>query len=111
MTKTKDLSKFTVNTRQGEKSFGLLKRILHYTRWTMNYSFTPYKVAWALYWKKLLICLCKQIPENISLKELGICRLSKFYLKILEEISFISKNIIFNDAVIIDLVNCDGVKW
>ena len=30
MTKTKDLSKFTVNTRQGEKSFSLLKRILHY---------------------------------------------------------------------------------
>ena len=28
-----------------------------------------------------------------------------------EEISFISKNIIFNDAVIIDLVSCDGVKW
>ena len=29
----------------------------------------------------------------------------------LEEISFISKNIIFNDAVIIDLVSCEGVKW
>ena len=29
--------------------------------------------------------------------------MSKFYLKISEEISFISKNIIFNDAVIIDL--------
>ena len=27
--------------------------------------------------------------------------LSKFYLKILKEISFISKNIIFNDAVIL----------
>ena len=37
-------------------------------------------------------------------------RLSKLYLKISEEISFISKNIIFNDAVIIDLVSCDGVK-
>ena len=31
MTKTKDLSKFSVNTRQGEKSFNLLKRIFHYT--------------------------------------------------------------------------------
>ena len=30
-------------------------------------------------------------------------RLSKFYLKISEETSFISKNIIFNDAVTIDL--------
>jgi len=38
MTKTKDLSKFTVNTRQGEKSFSLLKRILHYTRCTMTES-------------------------------------------------------------------------
>ena len=38
MTKTKDLSKFTVNTRQGEKSFNLLKRILHYTRCTMTES-------------------------------------------------------------------------
>ena len=36
MTKTKDLSKFTVNT--GEKSFSLLKRILHYTRWIMTES-------------------------------------------------------------------------
>ena len=39
-----------------------------------------------------------------------ICKLSKFYQKISEEISFISKSIIFNDAVIIDLVSCDGVK-
>ena len=38
MTKTKDLSKFTVNTRQGEKSFSLLKRILHYTRCTLTES-------------------------------------------------------------------------
>ena len=38
MTKTKDLSKFTANTRQGEKSFTLLKRILHYTRCTMTES-------------------------------------------------------------------------
>ena len=38
MTKTKDLSKFTVNTRQGEKSFSLLKRLLHYTRCTMTES-------------------------------------------------------------------------
>jgi len=38
MIKTKDLSKFTVNTRQGEKSFSLLKRILHYTRCTMTES-------------------------------------------------------------------------
>ena len=38
MTKTKDLSKFTINTRQGEKSFSLLKRILHYTRCTMTES-------------------------------------------------------------------------
>ena len=37
--------------------------------------------------------------------------MSKFYLNISEEISFISENIIFNDAVIIDLVSCDGVKW
>ena len=36
MTKTKDFSKFTVNT--GEKSFSLLKRILHYTRCTMTES-------------------------------------------------------------------------
>ena len=36
--------------------------------------------------------------------------MSKFYLKISEEISFISKNIIFDDAsVSIDLVSCDGV--
>ena len=38
MTKTKYLSKFTVNTRQGEKSFGLLKKILQYTRCTMTES-------------------------------------------------------------------------
>ena len=38
MTKTKDLSEFTVNTRQEEKSFSLLKRILHYTRCTMTES-------------------------------------------------------------------------
>ena len=38
MTKTKDLSKFTVNTRQGEKSFSLLERILHYTRCSMTES-------------------------------------------------------------------------
>ena len=38
MTKTKDLSKFTINTRQEEKSFSLLKRILHYTRCTMTES-------------------------------------------------------------------------
>ena len=38
MTKTRDLSKFTVNTRQGEKSFSLLKRILHYTKCTMTES-------------------------------------------------------------------------
>ena len=41
MTKTKDLSKFTVNTTQGEKSFSLQKRILrilHYTRCTMTES-------------------------------------------------------------------------
>ena len=38
MTKTKDLSKFTANTRQGEKSFSLLKRLLHYTRCTMTES-------------------------------------------------------------------------
>ena len=36
--------------------------------------------------------------------------MSKFYLKISEEISFVSENMIFNDAVIIDLVSCDGVK-
>ena len=44
----------------------------------------------------------KQIPENWSLKRWRICRWSKFYLKNSEEISFISKNIIFNDAVIIE---------
>jgi len=38
MTKTKDLSEFTVNTRQEEKSFSLLKRILYYTRCTMTES-------------------------------------------------------------------------
>ena len=37
MTKTKDLSEFTVNTRR-EKSFSLLKRIFHYTRCTMTES-------------------------------------------------------------------------
>ena len=37
MTKTKDLSKFTVIIH-GEKSFSLLKRILHYTRCTMTES-------------------------------------------------------------------------
>jgi len=37
MTKTKDLSEFTVNTRR-EKFFSLLKRILHYTRCTMTES-------------------------------------------------------------------------
>ena len=62
MTKTKDLSKFTVNTTQGEKSFSLQKRILrilHYTRCTMTESrlndlqlkALPYKAVWALYWK------------------------------------------------------------
>ena len=37
--------------------------------------------------------------------------LSKFYLKISEEISFISKKYNFNDAVIFDIVSYDGVKW
>ena len=36
MTKTKDLSELTVNTRR--ENFSLLKRILHYTRCTMTES-------------------------------------------------------------------------
>ena len=42
---------------QGEKSFSLLKRILHYTRCTMTESrlndlaLIAYKAVWALYWK------------------------------------------------------------
>ena len=37
MTRTKDFSKFTVNTRR-EKFYSLLKRILYYTRCTMTES-------------------------------------------------------------------------
>ena len=50
-------------------------------------------------------------PRKLQLKRVGeYVDGVKFYIQISEEISFISKNIIFNDAVIINLVSCDGVK-
>ena len=75
--------------KQGEKSFSLLKRILHYTRCTIwrraIIAFTTQRRSLSSILRKSLKCLCKQIPENCSLKELvNICRLSKFYLKISE---------------------------
>ena len=78
MTKTKDFSKFTVNTRR-EKFYSLLKRILYYTRCTMTESrlndlelkaLHPIRLSELSTEKKSLKCLCKQIPENCSLKEL-----------------------------------------
>ena len=62
---------------KGEKSFSLLKRIIHYTRCTMTESrlndlaliaLHPIRLSALL--KKSLKCSCKQIPENCSLKEL-----------------------------------------
>ena len=63
---------------QGEKSFSLLKRILHYTRCTMTESRLNDLALQALHPKRLSELsteknhwnLCKQIPENCSLKEL-----------------------------------------
>ena len=63
MTKTKDLSKFTVNTRQGEKSCSLLKRILHYTRCTMT--------------DKMLHTMTESRLNDLALKALHPIRLSE----------------------------------
>ena len=77
MTKTKDLSKFTVNT--GEKSFSLLKRILHYTRWIMTESrlndlalraLHPIRLSELSTEKIIEMFVQVQIPENCSTKEL-----------------------------------------
>ena len=46
--------------------------------------------------------ICDSFRKNCA-TVLRMETLSKFYLKHSEEISFVSKNIIFNDAVIIDL--------
>ena len=66
---------------QGERSFSLLKRILHYTRWKLwrradltilhlkLYTLKGYLSSLV---KKSWKCLCKQIPENCSLKEMVI---------------------------------------
>ena len=47
----------------------------------------------------------------IRLSELSTEKIIEMFVQANPRKSFISKNIIFNDAVIIDLVSCDGVKW
>jgi len=128
MSKTKDLSKFTftITSNEGERSLSLLKRILHYTQdvlwmtWQEIERSCTYGLytlhgclsAWALYWENHWnVCASKSQKIEAKKSKEWICRWSKFYLKISEEISFISENMIFNVAVILDLISCDGVKW
>ena len=53
---------------------------------------------------------CISLPQARHSVVPRLKELVNIYLKIAEEISFNSKDIIFNDAVIIDLVSFDGVK-
>ena len=61
--------------------------------------------------EKIIEMFLQANPRKLQLKRFGeYVDGVKLYLQISEEISFISENMIFNDAVIIDLVSYDGVK-
>ena len=72
---------------QGEKSFSLLKRILHYTRCTMTDSrlndlalkaLYPKRLSSALYWKNHWNVWASKSQKIVAYKSWWICRLSKF---------------------------------
>ena len=72
----------TIKSNEGKRSFSLLKRILHYTICTMTESRLNDLALMAHYWENhWIVCASKS-----------------------------KKTWFFNDAMIIDLVSCDGVK-
>ena len=90
---------FPITSNKGEISFSLLKRILHNTRCTIRVDLTiihPTRLS-ELSIEKIIEMFVQANPRKLKLKRVGEYedRVNSILIKISEEISFISENIIF----------------